>query len=514
MNVNANTVADKNVNAIAASLAKFRPPEKLFIAGQWRDGRGPSLTSTNPADGSTNVVLQSANEHDVAEAVERGNEVMATKSWSRMLPHQRAKFLYRAADLLEARCERISAIQTADTGKTLGETTALVMSAAGTFRYFGAVLETREDALTPSRGEFFTMSVHEPLGVIATITPWNSPIASDAQKVAPALAGGNAVVLKPASWAPTIALELASVLQEAGFPEGLFSVLPGSGATAGEALINHRMIRKISFTGGTETGRRIGQVAAQRLIGASLELGGKSPTIVFDDADMDQALAGVLFGIFSSQGQSCIAGSRVFVHASIYDEFVERLTNATRALIVGSPLDPRTQVGPLVHLDHRSEVEQWVGVGVSEGASVLCGGERPTGPEHAQGSYYLPTILAGVGNQAQVCREEIFGPVAVVLPFTTDDDLITQANDSMFGLASGIWTRDYKRAWNIAHSLDCGTAWINTYKRFSIATPFGGTKDSGLGREKGIDGIRQYQSQKSLYWSLAEAPDPWARLEA
>lgn len=498
---------------ISEQLAKFPPQNKLFIAGEWRDGRGPELTSINPADGSTNVVLASANAQDVAEAVERGNDVAAQKSWSRMLPHQRARFLYRAADLLEARCERISAIQTADTGKTLGETTALVMSAAGTFRYFGAVLETREDALTPSRGEFFTMSVHEPLGVVAAITPWNSPIASDAQKVAPALAGGNAVILKPASWAPTIALELASVLEEAGFPTGLFSVLPGSGGTAGEALINHPMVRKISFTGGTETGRRIGGVAAQRLIGASLELGGKSPTIVFHDADIDQAIAGVMFGIFSSQGQSCIAGSRVFVQADIYDQFVEKLTAATMGLIVGSPLDPLTQVGPLVHQDHRREVEGWVGIGVNEGAQILCGGARPTSTALDQGSYYLPTILSGVGNQAQVCREEIFGPVAVVLPFTNDDDLISQANDSVFGLASGIWTRDYKRAWNIARSLDCGTAWINTYKRFSIATPFGGTKDSGLGREKGIDGIRQYQSQKSLYWSLAETPDPWARMQ-
>jgi len=386
-----------------------------------------------------------------------------------------------------------------------------VASAAGTFRYVAAALETLDDALTTPRGDYLTLSVHEPIGLVAAITPWNSPIASDAQKVAPALAAGNAVLLKPASWSPLVALELARIVEAAGLPKGLFSVLPGAGREIGNLLVEHPAIGKVSFTGGTETGRMLARQAADKLMPVSLELGGKSPTIVFDDADIDLAIAGILFGVFSSTGQSCIAGSRLFVQHSIYGRFVDRLVRATRALRVGDPCDPDTQVAPLVHADHRDSVAAMVAQAVAAGAQVLCGGAVPTGGVYDKGSYYLPTILSGVTNAAPICRDEVFGPVLVVLPFDDEADVIVQGNDSAYGLAAGIWTRDFPKAWRVARALRTGTVWVNTYKQFSAATPFGGEKDAGLGREKGREGIRAYMAQKSVYVDLTGRPHPWAR---
>jgi len=484
----------------------------LYVAGRWRPGGGGELVSVNPFDGSVNGVLASASAADVDEAATCGRAAVSDSGWDRLLPHERARYLHRVADLIGERVDRIAAVQTADTGKTLTETAALARSAANTFRYFASVLEVAQEALTPARGDYLTMSVHEPLGVVGAITPWNSPIASDAQKVAPALAAGNAVILKPASWAPLVALELARCVEDAGVPAGLLSVLPGSGREVGDAIVRHPLVRKVAFTGGTATGRAIAVAAAERLIPTSLELGGKSPTVVFADADVDQAVAGVLFGIFSSQGQSCIAGSRLFVHESIHASFVRRLVDATSRLVVGDPTRPGVQVGPLVHADHRSEVERYIAAGCAEGGRVLVGGRRPTGATFAAGAFLEPTILADLPGDATVCREEIFGPVLVVLPFAGEDDLVEQANDSVYGLAAGIWTADYRRAWRVARRLEVGTVWINTYKQLSISTPFGGAKASGIGREKGIDGIRQYQQQKGVYWGLDAAPLPWAGL--
>lgn len=484
---------------------------ELPIGGSWRRGRGDDIISINPATGATNLAFASASETDVDEAVEAAHRAAKAPTWANALPHERANVLHRISAGLRANADRISAIQTADTGKTLAETKALALSAAGTFQYFASVLEVHEEALTPRRGPYLTMSVHEPMGVIAAITPWNSPIASDAQKVAPALAAGNGVVLKPASWSPLVALEFARICDEAGLPAGLLSVLPGPGSTVGNALLGHPLIRKVSFTGGTSTGRRIAHEAAERLIPVSLELGGKSPTIVFDDADLDQAIAGVMFGMFSSQGQSCIAGSRLFVQRSMYDRFMTRLVEHTAALRVGLPTSPGVQMGSLVHPDHRAEVEGWIARGRADGGTVLTGGQRPTETDLQAGAFLRPTILDGLSPSADIVREEIFGPVLVALPFDDEADVVEAGNDSEFGLAAGIWTADFRRAWRVGRALDAGTVWINTYKQFSISTPFGGFKDSGIGREKGIDGIRQYQHQKSLYVDLGGDPIPWAR---
>ena len=419
----------------------INPQPELYIGGEWRRGRGAEIELRFPADGARNAVIAGASLDDVDFAIERAQEAANEKSWRKLLPHERAAHLYRIADGIAQNADRISYVQTRDTGKTLAETRALAMSASGTFRYMGALLETMEDALTPSRGSYLTMSVYEPLGVTVAITPWNSPIASDAQKVAPALAAGNAVLLKPSSWSPMVCLELARVIEAAGLPKGLFSTLPGAGSVVGGRLVTHPSIRKVSFTGGTETGREIARKASEKLMPVSLELGGKSPTIVFADADLDVACAGVLFGVFSSTGQSCIAGSRLFVENAIYDVFVAKLIDATEQLRIGHPFEKATQVAPLIRPRHREEVEGHVKRAREDGGKVLTGGERPSGDDYADGTYYRPTIFAGLANDARLCRDEFFGPVLTVLPFATEDEVVSASNDNTYGLACGIYTR-------------------------------------------------------------------------
>ncbi len=482
----------------------------LYLGGEWRIGRGAALTDRNPHDNKALAEISSADAADVDEAVQRAEAAMRDPAWSGLLPHQRAQYLHRIAALIERDAERLAQLQLQDNGKPIHETRALVASAIGTFRYFAAACETLGDELTPPRGPYISMSIHEPLGPIGAITPWNSPIASEAQKAAPALAAGNAVIVKPSELTPLLALELAHLVDEAGLPKGIFSVLPGTGAITGAALVAHRGVRKISFTGGTATGRAIGRVAADKPMPVSLELGGKSPNIVFADADLAQAINGVLFGIFSSQGQSCIAGSRIFVAREIYQCFRDELVRRTEALRIGNPLNPATQIGPLISPEHRAKVESYIALAREEGGRLLCGGARPEDAALQAGNYFRPALIEGLNNRCRTVREEIFGPVGVLLPFENEEDLLAQANDSLYGLACGIWTADYRRAWRIARAVDAGNIWINTYKLFSISTPFGGNKESGTGREKGLDGLRAYMRQKSLYWDLSDKPLPWA----
>ena len=486
--------------------------DEIFIAGQWERGTGDVIESVNPATGDVFATLHGATPADVDRAVRGGLQAAAESGWTAMMPHERARVLYRIGDALDRNADTVSALQTLDTGKTRGETKALCVSAANTFRYMAASLETMTGDLTPSRGPFLTFATWEPMGVVGAITPWNSPIASDAQKIAPALAAGNAIVAKPPVWAPWVTLFLARVAQEAGLPDGLLSVLPGPGRTVGEELVSHPHVSKVSFTGGTTTGKHLGEVAARKVMPVTLELGGKSPTIVFPDADLDQAVAGLVYGIFSSTGQSCIAGSRIFVHRDVQEELVTRLVAATEGLTVGPGDDPRTQVAPMITHSHRDSVAKMVDDAVAAGATALCGGRVPDDEALARGAYYLPTILTGVANDALICQEEVFGPVAVLLPFDDEADLIAQANDTVFGLAAGIWTRDFPRAWRIARAVKAGTVWVNTYKQFSISTPFAGVKESGIGIEKGRDGIRSYMHQKSIYVDISGQPITWANL--
>ncbi|WP_370282482.1 aldehyde dehydrogenase [Pigmentiphaga sp. H8] len=482
----------------------------ICVAGVWREGGGDRYATLYPATGEPVAYLNAASLDDVEEAIQGAHQAFRTSGWAQRKPHERAAVLYRIAQLIRERAEDLAQRQRLDNGKPISETRALVASAAGTFQFFAAACETLEEVITPSRGDYMSMSVYDPMGVVAAITPWNSPIASEAQKMAPALAAGNALVVKPAEVTPLMALDLAAICEEAGVPKGIISVLPGKGSVIGDAITKHPLVKRVSFTGGTTTGRHIAHIAADKMMPVSLELGGKSPTMVFEDADLDHAVNGVLYGIFSSSGESCIAGSRLFVASSIYEQFLDRLTQRAAALRVGDPADERTQMGPLITGRHRESIERYVEMGVSEGGRIRTGGQRPEGGIYDKGYFYRPTIIEGLDNQARISQEEIFGPVLVAMPFDNEENLIEQANDSVYALAAGIWTSDYKRAWRVGRAVQAGTVWINTYKFFSISTPFGGWRDSGLGREKGRLGILQYMEQKGMYWGMNQNPLPWA----
>jgi len=478
------------------------------IGNEWRRATDDShvIVSINPADGSVAGRVTRATVHDVDAAVSVAWNAYRNAPWRMLRPDQRATTLYDIGRRLSAERESLARLQMLDSGKPWKECLNMVDAAAGHFRYYAAVCETWQNEVTSPRGDYFSLALAEPFGVVACITPWNSPIMNEAQKVAPALAVGNAVLIKPSEETPQLAIELVRICTEAGLPQGLVTALPGLGEDVGAALVRHPGVRMVSFTGGTETGRAIGAIAGQRLIPVGLELGGKSPHIVFDDADINKAVAGVASGIFGSAGQSCVAGSRLFVHKRIYQSFLERLVEYTRSVRVGLPDDADVQMGPLVSYAHRDKVAGYVDIAREEGGTVLVGGDRPKDTRLDKGAFYLPTIIDGLTNQARACREEIFGPVLVALPFSDDDDVIQQGNDTPFGLAAGMWTADYARAWRVGRELEAGSIWINTYKQSHIATPFGGFKDSGIGREKGLHGLRLYSQVKSMYFGMHAAP--------
>ena len=483
------------------STGRDRSP--FLAAGKWRIGSGAGIRSINPATGEINAELSTPTGAELDEAVLGADAAWRAHAWRDMLPHVRARLLSRIADAIDARAEALARTQMLENGKVLPECRAQVASAAATFRYYAAVCETVESAVTPPRGPYWTMTVYEPMGVVAAITPWNSPLTLEAQKLAPALAGGNAVVLKPSEVTPSPALELGRICTEVGVPPGIVTVLPGTGAEVGLPLVKHRLVRMVSFTGGTATGRLIAQAAADRLVPVVLELGGKSPHIVFEDANLEAAVKEIIAGIFLSTGQSCIAGSRLFVQRPVYERVLDLLTERTRRLRVGLPDAPGSDLGPLASFPHRDRVEGFVARARADGGEIVLGGARPRTAELGAGAFYPPTIITGLDNRAAVCQEEIFGPVLCVLPFDDEADLIAQANDSVFGLASGLWTSDYQKAWRVARALEAGTVWINTYRQLSISTPFGGFKESGYSREKGTGGMRLYQQAKSLYWGMS-----------
>ena len=474
----------------------------LLIGGRERQGRGRLIEGRNPATGEPTHRLAGASREDVALAVRTAREAMQEASWAALLPHQRAAILHRISDAIAADAGRFADLQMRDNGKVRAECLAQARSAAATFRYFAGACETMESSLTPSRGDYLSMSVHEPYGVVAALTPWNSPLTMEAQKVAPGLAAGNAVILQPSGLRPSGALALGRVALEAGLPPGILNVLAGWGDETGAALVEHPGVDMVSFTGGTATGRRIAQVAAGKLMHVALELGGKSPQIVFADADLEAAVRGAADGIFEGSGQSCVAGSRLFVQRAALTQVRDAVVARARALRMDLPDADGAQMGPLASFDHRARVEWMVAQAREEGATILAGGRRPDQSRLSQGAFYEPTVIGDIDNRSRIAQEEIFGPVLCVLAFDDEDDLVAQANDSDLGLAAGIWCRDFAKAWRVARRLQAGTVWINTYKQLSIATPFGGFKQSGLGREKGLSGIRLYQQAKGIYIGL------------
>ncbi len=472
--------------------------ETFLLGGLEVLGEGEEQIVCNPADGSLVGRFRLPVSRQVDLAFQMGRSALENSDWARFRPDERASILFEASRLMLERRDRLAALQTAENGKTLRESLGQVTSAAGIVRYFASMCDVLEDEVSPPRGDYLSVTTYEPFGIVSAITPWNSPLTMAAQKIAPDLAAGNAVILKPSELTTLVSVELARTFIDAGLPEGCLSVLPGLRKET-EGIINHPDLDMISFTGGTEAGKSIAAAVAGRFIPTILELGGKSPNIVFADADLDDAAKAVSSAIFGSGGQSCVAGSRLFIEKTIYNDFLERLIACAGQLKVGPPHDPASDVGPMASEKQRKRIEGYVDIAREEGGRILLGGKRPDTSGCEKGAYYLPTIIDGLDHSSRVCQEEIFGSVLCVLPFENEAELIALANDTVFGLACGIWSCDVQKSWKVAKAIKAGTVWINTYKQLSIASPFGGFKQSGLGREKGIQGLRAYQQTKSIY---------------
>ncbi len=476
------------------------PQAKLFINGQWTDPHsGKTFVTTNPATELEITKLALADDEDVHRAVIAAHNAKENGAWSKLSATDRGKFLNKIADAILAHLDEMAYLETIDIGKPISESKNIdIPFIAEIFQYYAGWANKFHGETIPVRGNYLNYTLREPVGVVGAITPWNFPILLAVWKIAPALAMGNAVVHKPSEQSSLTALKLAEICQEVGLPEGAYNVVTGSGRTTGMALVRHPGVDKIAFTGGTSTGITIMQEAAKTIKKITLELGGKSPNIVLEDADLDAAVRGALTGIFYNKGEVCAAGSRLFVQESAHDAFLEKLLERGKKMQVGDPLDPKTRFGPLCSNDQLQKVLSYIGIGKEEGARLVLGGDRAKVGE-GKGYFIQPTIFDSVTNQMKIAREEIFGPVLSAITFKDIDDLIAQANDSIYGLASGVWTRDIKKAHYIAKRLKAGTVWINTYNIYDPASPFGGYKQSGFGRELGMHALEQYTQVKSVW---------------
>jgi aldehyde dehydrogenase (NAD+) len=484
---------------------------QLFIDGQFVDAEsGKTFNSPNPATGETFAEVAEADKADIDKAVAAARKAFEGK-WSKMSARDRGRLLYKLSQLIERDTAQLAELETSDNGKPIKESTYIdIPSVVENFEYFAGWSTKIEGETIPVPGQMFNYTLREPLGVCGQIIPWNFPLLMAAWKLAPALAAGNTVVLKPAEQTPVTAMELAKLFQEAGFPEGVVNVVPGYGETAGAALASHKGIDKIAFTGSTEIGKVIARNAADNLTKVSLELGGKAPNIIFADADLDQAVNGAMMGIFFNQGQVCCAGSRLFVEEKVKEEFLGRFKEKADRIKVGDPMDKTTLMGPQVSEEQLNKIKSYVGIAREEGATVFTGGESPQlDPQFQNGYFFQPTIFSDVNNSMRVAQEEIFGPVTSVISFDNDEDLIRQANETIYGLSAGIWTRDITRAHRFAKAVKAGVVWINTYNMFNAASPFGGYKQSGYGREMGRHALELYTQVKSVWVDLSGKPIGW-----
>jgi aldehyde dehydrogenase (NAD+) len=474
---------------------------KLLINNRWIESEsGKTFGTINPSTGEEICQVAEAGVADVDKAVRAARMAFEQGPWRKTSASERGRLLYRLADLIEANTDELAKLETLDNGKPVARAKAIdVAKAIACYRYFGGWADKVQGKTIPIDGDFFCYTRHEPIGVVGQIIPWNYPILMQAWKLAPALATGNTIVMKPAEQTPLSALRIGVLIVEAGFPEGVVNILPGFGPTAGAAIASHMDVDKVAFTGSTEIGRLVMEAAAKsNLKGVTLELGGKNPNIVFADADLDEAVEGAHAGLFVNQGQSCCSGSRVFVEKKIYDEFVEKSVARAKKRTVGDPFDPGTEQGPQVDQSQFDKVMGYIESGRSEGATLACGGERVGD----RGYFIQPTVFADVQDHMKIAREEIFGPVMSIIPFSDVDEVIMRANRTNYGLAAGVWTRDIKKVHAVANGVRAGTVWINCYHVLDTRAPFGGFKQSGIGRELGEYGLQQYTEVKTVIVKL------------
>jgi aldehyde dehydrogenase (NAD+) len=498
--------------ALTQAIAMARHPfadgsyKQMLIDGKWVDAAsGKRFETRNPATGELLASVAEGDAEDINRAVAAARRAF-DGSWSKVKPYERQGLLLKLADLVERHFDELSTLDTLDMGAPISRTRATKLRVLGMLRYYAGQAtalhgETIENSLP---GDIFSYTLKEPVGVVGAIIPWNSPLTASVWKIGPALATGCTVVLKPAEEAPLASLRLAELALEAGVPAGVVNVVPGFGETAGAALASHPDVDKVAFTGSHVTGQAIVRAAAGNLKRVSLELGGKSPDIVFADADLDQAVPGAAMAVFANSGQICSAGTRLFVEQKVYDEFVGRVADYGKRLQVGNGLDPNTQIGPLVSEQQLERVTGYFDVGAKEGARTLTGGGRLTDGALAKGYFVPPTVFANVRDDMRIAQEEIFGPVISAIPFTDTDELIRRANATSFGLGSGVWTRDVSKAHRLAKAIRAGSVWVNCYQAMDPAVPFGGYKMSGYGRESGKQHLEEYLNVKAVWIKTGE----------
>lgn len=488
------------------------PSHLLYIAGERRPAtRGASFQSWNPYTGDTVATFADGTPEDVDEAVAAARAAFRGE-WSRTPGSGRASLMARLADLIDEHADSLGRLETQENGKLLRETTSQARFAAKCYRYFAGVADKiLGDVIPLDDATTLDFLLREPIGVCGLIVAWNSPMQLLANKLAPALAAGNTAVIKPSEFASASILELTHLVESAGFPKGVINVVTGKGPTTGAALSGHPDVDLVSLTGGVATGRAVVVASATNLPRLVLELGGKSPNIVFADANFERAIDGVVAGIFAAAGQTCIAGSRLLIEDSLAERFIERLIERARAIRMGDPLDPASEMGPLANRLQCKRVLSYVEKGKRDGAELLCGGAKPDSDELRNGLFVQPTIFRDDLNATSVAREEIFGPVLTAIRFDSEDDAVRIANKSDYALAAGVWTSDLSRSLRMVRAMRAGTVWVNTYRSVSPAAPFGGYRGSGVGRERGLEGLREYTQAKNVMINFSEATrDPFA----